>query len=161
MDTITIFTAKYLVYIIVVIAGIYWLTLPKEQKIKMIIFGAITAIVAFALTRIGGAIYFDPRPFVNSNVMPIYPHAANNGFPSDHTALAFTAAAAVFYMNKKFGAGLFILAALVGASRIIGHIHSPIDIFGSIVFVAIAYGVSYYLTPKIFNKIIKHNTNKG
>jgi len=160
MDTLTLFEAKYLVFIIVIIAGVYWVTLPKEQKIKMFVFGVITAVVAFALTRLGGAIYFDPRPFVDSAVTPIYPHAANNGFPSDHTALAFTAAATVFYMNKKFGLVLLFLASLVGASRVLGYIHSFTDILGSIVFVAIAYGLAYYFTPKILTKINKHKASK-
>ena len=160
MDTLTLFEAKYLVFIIVIIAGVYWLTLPKEQKVRMFVFGVITAVVAFALTRLGGAIYFDPRPFVDSAVTPIYPHAANNGFPSDHTALAFTAAATVFYMNKKFGLVLLFLASLVGASRVLGYIHSFTDILGSIVFVAIAYGLAYYFTPKILTKFNKHKVNK-
>ena len=160
MDTLTLFEAKYLVFIIVIIAGVYWVTLPKEQKIKMFVFGVITAVVAFALTRLGGAIYFDPRPFVDSAVTPIYPHAANNGFPSDHTALAFTVAAAVFYMNKKFGLVLLFLASLVGASRVLGYIHSFTDILGSIVFVAIAYAFAYYFTPKILSKINKHKVSK-
>ena len=160
MDTLTLFEAKYLVFIIVIIAGVYWVTLPKEQKIKMFVFGVITAVVAFALTRLGGAIYFDPRPFVDSAVTPIYPHAANNGFPSDHTALAFTVAAAVFYMNKKFGLVLLFLASLVGASRDLGYIHPFTDTLGSIVFVAIAYGLAYYFTPKILTKFNKHKVNK-
>jgi len=160
MDTLTLFEAKYLVFIIVIIAGVYWVTLPKEQKIKMFVFGVITAVVAFALTRLGGAIYFDPRPFVDSAVTPIYPHAANNGFPSDHTALAFTAAVTVFYMNKKFGLVLLFLASLVGASRVLGYIHSFTDILGSIIFVAIAYVFAYYFTPKILSKINKHKVSK-
>lgn len=155
MDLIVLFCAKYLVFIIVLVTVIYWLTLPKEQKIKMFIFGVIVAVVAFALTRLGGAIYFDPRPFVDSAVTPIYPHAPNNGFPSDHTALAFTTAATVFYMNKKIGIVLLFLAFLVGVSRVLGYIHSFTDILGSIIFVAIAYGFAYYFTPKILFRFSK------
>ena len=152
MDAVTIFFAKYVVFIIVLIAGIYWLTLPNKQKVQMLIFGAIIAIVTFILTRIGSAVYYDARPFVDMNVTPILPHDANNGFPSDHTALAFVAAAAVFYMNRKLGSVLFVIAFTVGASRVVGYIHSPTDIAGSIVFVVIAYAVASYITPRVLKK---------
>lgn len=157
MDAVTIFGAKYLVFIIVIIAGVYWLTLPKKQKLQMFVFGVILALVAFLLTRIGSSLYYDSRPFVDSAVKPIIEHAANNGFPSDHTALAFVSAVAVFYMNKKFGIILIILATLVGVSRVVGYIHSVTDILGSIIFVAIAYALSYYLTPNILKKINTQN----
>ncbi len=153
MDLVVLYTAKYLVFVIVLLAGVYWLTLPKKQKIQMLIFAVILAIVAFLLTRIGGMLYYDPRPFVSHSVTPIYPHPDNNGFPSDHTALAFVVASSVFYMSKKIGAIFLVLALMVGVSRVIGNIHSPIDIVGSIVFVVIAYVLSKYATKYILMKL--------
>lgn len=153
MDALVIFFAKYVVFILVMIAGVYWLTLPKKQKVQMLVFGAITAVITLALTRIGGALYYDSRPFVDLGVAPIIPHEANNGFPSDHAALAFAVAATVCYMNKKMGAVLVVMALLVGGSRVIGHIHSPTDILGSIIFVSAAYGAAWYLTPLVMRKL--------
>lgn len=159
VDNVIIFFAKYAVFILVAFAIVYWLTLPKKQKIQMLIFGGIVAGVAFLLTRIGSALYYDSRPFIDMGIQPIVPHDNNNGFPSDHTALAFTAAAAVFYMNKKIGGIAAAIAVCVGASRVLGYIHSPVDILGSIIFVGIAYIVSYKITPRVVRKIsIKHHT---
>jgi undecaprenyl-diphosphatase len=153
MDAIIIFFAKYAVFLIVLVAGVYWLTLPKRQKVQMLVFGLILGLVAFVLTRIGSSLYYDSRPFVDMNVQPIIPHADNNGFPSDHTALAFAAAATTFYMNKKLGLALFILAALVGMARVLGYIHSITDIIGSIVFVALAYVIASYAAKALLKKI--------
>lgn len=153
MDSVLIFFIKYVVFIIVAIAAVYWLTLPKKQKIQMLVFGLVLAAIAFILTRIGSALYYDARPFVDMGIEPLVPHDNNNGFPSDHTALAFSAAAAIFYMNKKLGAITLALALAVGLSRVIGHIHSLTDIIGSIVFVAISYAVAYYVTPKITQRL--------
>ena len=156
MDGVIIFFIKYVVFIIVAIAAVYWLTLPKKQKIQMLVFGITVAVVAFILTRIGSALYYDARPFVDMGIEPLVPHDNNNGFPSDHSALAFAVAAAVFYMNKKIGAGVAALALLVGLSRVVGHIQSITDILGSIIFVAIAYAISYYITPKIVQMLSGH-----
>ncbi len=153
MDGVIIFFIKYVVFIIVAIAVGYWLTLPKKQKIQMLVFGVVVAVVAFVLTRVGSTLYYDSRPFVDMGIDPLVPHDNNNGFPSDHTALAFTAAAALFYMNKKIGSAVLVLALAVGLSRVLGHIHSLTDIIGSIVFVAIAYAAAYYITPKIIHRL--------
>lgn len=153
MDAIIIFFAKYAVFLIVLAAGVYWLTLPKKQKVQMLVFGLILGLVAFILTRIGSALYYDSRPFVDMNIQPIIPHADNNGFPSDHAALAFVAAAATFYMNKKLGIALFVLAALVGLARVLGYIHSVTDILGSIAFVAVAYVVANFVAKVLLKKI--------
>lgn len=161
MDRLIIFFVEYVVFIIVIIAFIYWLTLPNKLKLRMFVFGVIIALVTFILTRIGSALYYDSRPFVDAGIQPIVPHANNNGFPSDHTALAFSAAASVFYMNKRLGAVLLLLATLVGISRVLGYIHSIVDIIGSIIFVFMAYLLAEYLTPKLLKVLAKSVKKKA
>lgn len=153
MNNIIIFAAKYVVFIIPLIAFVYWLTLGKKQKLQFALYGIITLIITFILTRIGSTFYYDPRPFADGSVTPLLPHAADNGFPSDHTALAASVAVATFLVNKKLGIILGLLAILVGASRVVAHVHSPIDIIGSIVFACIGGLAAFYITPKIVNRI--------
>jgi undecaprenyl-diphosphatase len=152
MHTLTLDTAKYLVFIICLIAFGYWLTLPKRQKINLIVFGFFAALTALILAKAGAALYYDPRPFVTHHVTPIYPHGPDNGFPSDHTLLGSFVAVSIYYLNKKLGLALFVLAALVGVSRVAGHIHSPIDIIGSMVFAVVGGLVAAYLTPKVVSR---------
>ena len=45
------------------------------------------------------------------------------------------------------------LAVIVGASRVIGHIHHAADIAGSIVFAIAGSLVAYYLTPRILKHL--------
>lgn len=155
MNNIIIFTAKYVVFIIPLIAFIYWLTLGIKQKVQLALYGIITLITTFILTRIGSALYYDPRPFADGTVAALLPHAADNGFPSDHTALAASVAVAVFLMNKKLGTFLMFLAVLVGLSRVAAHVHSPIDIIGSIIFAGIGGMVAFYTTTYIMKRIYK------
>lgn len=157
MHSLTFYTAKYSYLLIGLIALIYWLTLPKRLKIQLVVFGFITAAVSYLLAKVGAALFYDPRPFVTQHVLPVYPHAADNGFPSDHTLLSAFITVTIFSVNKKIGLLLLLLTLMVGGSRIIGHIHSPIDIIGSIVFALVGGLVAFYLTPKVIQKINSHN----
>ena len=150
MHQLLLYIAKYLIFIIVLLAFVYWLTLPKRIKLESMLFGLIAGLITFALVKLGGAIYYDPRPFVAHGLTPLFPHGADNGFPSDHTALGAYVAFVIFSVNKRLGIILVILATAIGLSRVIGHIHSPIDILGSILFAAIGYGVAWKFTPRLF-----------
>lgn len=155
MNLLLLLIAKYLFVIVGLIAGIYWLTLPTTEKIKVAVFAIIAGIVCFLLIKIGASLYYDPRPFVNNAVTPLYPHAADNGFPSDHTALTAFTALTVYFSSRRLGLILLGMSILIGLSRVIGHIHSPIDIIGSLVIAVIGSGVAYYLTPKIMTRFVK------
>ncbi len=159
MHTIILFAAQYLYFIIAAIAFVYWLRVPQNEKIRLIVFGAILAIVTFALTRIGSVLYYNPRPFMTDGITPIYPHAPGNGFPSDHTALTAFIALTIFSSSKRLGTFLLVLAVVVGSARVIGHIHSPIDIIGSVLFATVGYGAAWFVTPKIIQRI--HNASHG
>jgi len=97
--------------------------------------------------------FYDTRPFVSHNLIPIYPSAADNGFPSDHTALATVIAVTVYVISKRLGLVFFGVALAIGLARVLGNIHSPIDILGSVIFAVLAGAVAYYLTPKLMEKL--------
>ena len=149
MNFIIILCAKYLFIVIGLIAFIYWLKLTNKRKLEIITFGIITALVAFLLAKIGGAMFYNARPFVVNNIVPLLPHAADNGFPSDHTLFSAVIAVTMYSVSKKLGLILGVLSVIVGMSRVLALVHHPIDIVGSIVFAIIGGVVAYYLTPKI------------
>ena len=155
MHEIILITAKYLYLLVGLAAFIYWLTVSRQEKLRLIIFGLIAAIATIVLVKIGAALYYDPRPFVTHNVLPVYPHSANNGFPSDHTALSAFIALTIYSSSKRIGAALLFMAVAVGVSRVVGNIHSPIDIAGSFVFALIGYAVAVSVTPRIIRHIGK------
>jgi len=153
MHTILLFVAKYLFLIVGLLAFAYWLKAPKKEKVRLIVFGAIAAIVTMVLVKVGAALYFDPRPFVTHHVVPLYPHGADNGFPSDHTVLTAFIALTIFSSSKRIGITLLVMSVLIGLSRILGHIHSPIDIIGSLLFALAGYGAAILLTPYILKRL--------
>jgi undecaprenyl-diphosphatase len=137
------------------IAVIYWLTLPTKEKIRIAIFGLIAGVTTYLLVKVGASLYFDPRPFVKHSVTPLYPHSADNGFPSDHTALTAFTALTIFSSARRLGLILLGTSVLIGVSRVIGNIHSPVDIAGSLIIAAIGAVAAYYLTPVLMYRVVK------
>lgn len=73
--------------------------------------------------------YLRPRPFLDHAVVQLLPiDPASKSFPSDHAAISFAIAMAVFQYNKFWGIIFFILASFVSIGRIYGGIHYPADI---------------------------------
>lgn len=132
MDTLTIWGAKYLIFIIGLAAIVLALLKYREKRWRFI--GAIVAagIISVVLAKLAGKLYYHPRPFVVENIKPLIAHANDNGFPSDHTTGSAVIATIVYLYNKKVGLIFFVLAVVVGLGRIGAHLHSPIDIIGGL-----------------------------
>ena len=98
--------------------------------------------------RIGGHLYYDTRPFVREHVAPLFAHAPDNGFPSDHALLTSFLAYSFWRYSKPFALALFVNALLVSAARVAAHVHSPIDIVGSVIFALIGALVVVWVNGK-------------
>ena len=133
LDSLIIFGAKYLYIVVVAVAIIYILRQPREKQKRILLLAIISLPIAYIVAKIGSWLYFDPRPFVVGNFTPLVPHVADNGFPSDHTLLTSAIASVIYVFNKKIGVLLWILALIVGISRVSAGIHHPVDILGSII----------------------------
>ncbi|HVQ44075.1 MAG TPA: phosphatase PAP2 family protein [Candidatus Saccharimonadia bacterium] len=138
MTPLIIFTAQYLHLAILAVAAVVWLTLPREDKRKLALTALLAAVIGFALTKVAGALYYNPRPFVADHVVPLIYHAANNGFPSNHTVLAMLVALLVLQVSKRWGIVLVAAALVVGAARVAAGVHSPLDIAGAVIVATVA-----------------------
>lgn len=151
---IIIFCAKYVVFIIALLALGYWATLNKKKKVRLAVTVIIGLVAAVIIAKIASKLYYDPRPFVKQNLTPLFTHSPDNGFPSDHTYLAMTIATSVYFYRRKLGAVLFVLTLIVGVARVLAHVHSPIDIIGALVIGAIAGSIGFYLTNLVAKKYL-------
>ena len=143
MTTFIIVCAKYLVYVVAAV-GLFYYWLTREWK-NFGVFAALSLALAYILGWLAGKLWYDTRPFVADHSTPLIPHAANNGFPSDHMLLASAVASIVFVYNRALGLALWALALIVGLSRVAAGVHHLADIAGA-AFVAIAATlISYWL----------------
>lgn len=149
MDNLIIFCAKYLIFILVLVAFIVWLNVPAKKRWQFAAAVVLAGIAALILSKLAGRLYFHHRPFVVQNIKPLIPHGDDNGFPSDHTLLATTLVTAVYFYRRRVGAVLLGLAVVVGISRVLAHVHWAIDILGGLILGMLAGCIGYALAKKL------------
>ncbi len=75
------------------------------------------------------------RPFIRyPEIKLLIPRPGSYSFPSGHTMSSFTAATVIFYFNKNTGIPAYILAFLIGFSRLYLFCHYPTDVLAGAVF---------------------------
>lgn len=147
-NLLIIFGAKYLIYVMIVIFVIAFFLLAKNKKKDAILFAALVLPFSYLLNKTLSFFFYNPRPFVENNFTPLVDHVADNGFPSEHTLLAFSIAAISFYMNKKITAFFIAAALVVGISRVLAGVHHTLDVLGSIGIVILVALLVYYFQNK-------------
>src|SRR5665811_1090201 len=89
----------------------------------------LSLVILVVLIKVVAGIHADPRPFVvHPSIRPLFAHPRDNGFPSDHTALAATVALLVMMYRRWLGALLLAASIVVGAARMAAHVHHGQDI---------------------------------
>ncbi len=144
-DVIIIFCAKYLIYIDILMFLAFLFLARRRVRGRLIVMTVIAGVFAYVIARIAALLWYDPRPFVESGIVPLIAHAADNGFPSDHMLLAGTLASVVMFRNARLSIIFWLVAIAIGASRVLAHIHHSIDIIAS----AIIGIVSAYIAFEI------------
>ncbi len=157
VDTLSIFAANYLWYVIISIAVVYFLIQPRPEQKRMLILAALVLPLVYLVSLLGGALYYDPRPFVVGHFAPLIPHKPNNGFPSDHVLWSTATAAIILPSNEYLSLLLWLLTILVGASRVHAGVHHPIDIVGSITIAVLVTAVVYLVIGRI--ELFRDSTN--
>jgi undecaprenyl-diphosphatase len=89
-----------------------------------------------------------PRPFVSHPhaVHLFAQHAADAGFPSDHTTAAFAIGIALVLRFRTWGAVVLVLGTLLAITRVGMAIHYPTDVLGGAVIGTLA-AVILWLPP--------------
>jgi undecaprenyl-diphosphatase len=154
MDTVIIFCATYVIILPVAVFLYYFLRESRYRKIENIVHALVICIVSYAIAKLLGHFYYDPRPFVVDGSIPLIPHAPDNGFPSDHTLLASALAAIVMCYRARAGYLLWLVALVIGAARVYAGVHHPIDILGSILIVLAVATAVHYMEKRWKNAII-------
>ncbi len=108
---------------------------PERMRYQIGMFAALTAMALSSLVvLISNALFFRPRPFDGlDGINLLFYQPTDSSFPSNSAAAAFAIAAAVWCVNRRIGAVLFIAAAVYGFSRVYVGVHYPADILGGAV----------------------------
>ena len=150
VDNLIIFAAKYLIFVMVFILVGFWLLSNRKIRWQFAAVVILSGIIALSLSWLASKFYYHPRPFVVENIKPLVAQEADNSFPSNHMLLATNLALTIYFYNRRIGIVMLVLALLVGLGRIGAHVHSPIDIIGSLILAAIGAWLGYWLARKLF-----------
>lgn len=74
------------------------------------------------------------RPcWIDTTVELLIPAPQDYSFPSGHTFAAFTAAYCIYYYHRKAGIMAFVLAGIIGFSRLYLFVHFPTDVLAGMI----------------------------
>jgi membrane-associated phospholipid phosphatase len=155
VDSVVVFAAQYLLFIMVAGFAVFWLLgEDRAGKVRLGVAAVAGLVVGAALLVIAGKVHADPRPFVqNPALHPLFRHARDNGFPSDHSLAAGLIATLVLLRSRVYGS-VFALAALcVAASRVAAHVHHVQDVAAGLALGAIAAVIGYYVAAAVLGRL--------
>lgn len=137
-----------------IVMGIIFLTTKKTRKT------GLRVLIALLISLIVGNIILKPmvarpRPYWVKDVDILVKHLKDYSFPSGHSYAASAFAASLWYEFKNWSIVWFVLAILMGISRLYLFVHYPTDVLaGLILGVLFAVGAN-----KIVNHFYKGATN--
>ena len=149
-----IFSAKYVYIAIIAIAVFYFLKQPSDIRKRIIILSVFVLPITYAMAKLVGHFYYDPRPFVQNNFIPLIPHESNNGFPSNHTLVSAAISAVVYPFSRKTSIMLWMMTALVGISRVYVGVHHFIDVCSSIIISVVITWLIYKIVRLFRERLI-------
>ncbi|HLW38603.1 MAG TPA: phosphatase PAP2 family protein [Candidatus Eremiobacteraceae bacterium] len=125
--------------------------LARARSAALLLWLGGGALLAAALTYAAGRMLFDPRPFTVLPVTPLVAHAADNGFPSDHSSVAAFIAAAVWFVDARLALVASLAALAIGFARAYCFLHWPADVLagwciGALPAVLAGYGWRRHVT---------------
>lgn len=137
MPTILItFLASFLIWVLIGLLFIIRLPAGRQGlKRKDIIWIILSGLLALGIAVLVKYLVPNvPRPYIfNSNNLLTITTPTDSSFPSEHTALAFGLAFAIYLRNKKLGLAFITGALLVALGRVLANVHFIIDIIGSVI----------------------------
>ena len=119
---------------------------PNDGRREALVAGVASAVVAIAVGLVLERMLNRPRPFVELGFQPLFPHAADSSFPSDHTLVGVALVGPMLWQSPKLGIWLFAWALIIGFARVAGGVHYPTDIVGSAILALALDGVIWVVS---------------
>lgn len=154
VDYFFIFSAQALILFLGFGVAALLITRMKEWGKELFFDAAIGVCAALFINWLVPLFYIRPRPFIDHAVKQLLPmDPASKSFPSDHAAISFAIAMAVFQYNKFWGIIFLVLASIVSIGRVYGGIHYPADILvGAMIGI-----IASFLVKKLLDYLLKRN----
>jgi undecaprenyl-diphosphatase len=164
VDSVIVFVAQYLLFIMAGGFAVYWLAGEgwPDGKVRLGATAVAGLVLALAFIYIGGKLHSDPRPFVqDASLKPMFAHAKDNGFPSDHSTVAGLIAALVLWRSRAWGALFGVAALLVAAARVLAHVHHVQDVVAGLALGVLAFLAAWYVVRFALARLARRQAQEG
>jgi undecaprenyl-diphosphatase len=143
MSVVVSICAQFLPFLPPAVLLLLWWRRPVGVRSRFALLAVVAGVCAGALVLLAGLVHDDPRPFVvDPSQPPLFTHSEDNGFPSDHTTYAATAALVVATVRRRLGLLLLASAVLSGLARVAANVHHVQDIMAGLDIAVVAVGVA-------------------
>lgn len=143
MDPLIVFCAQTLPLVPPTVAAVVWFLLPRPQKWGLAVRAVLALGLTAALVLAAGSLHDDPRPFTLDPSHPaLFPHAVDNGFPSDHTAYAAAVSLLVLTVRRRLGIVLLAFSVVGGLARVAANVHHLQDIVAGLLLATLSVAVA-------------------
>jgi len=132
-EVIITFLASFLIWFMFAGLGYLWIIDGKVLK-EQVLHAFLTALIAWGIAQMIKGLFPTTRPFHTNGKAPLTVTVPTDAaFPSGHASAAFGLAVSVWLHDKKIGKVFLVSAVLVGLGRILGNVHSLLDVSGGCV----------------------------
>lgn len=128
----------------------------RRDAQRAVVAAGLSAGVALAIASVMARIVDRPRPFVAhpGGVHLFVAHAADPGFPSDHTTAAFAIGVALLLRFRAWGIVTLVAAAILAVGRVALGIHYPTDVLaGAALGSAVAIAMHHPRVRVLLNRL--------
>lgn len=110
----------------------------------------LSAGLGLAIAQVVARLVDRPRPFVAhpAAVHLFSQHAADSGFPSDHTTAAFAIGVALVLRQRAWGIVVLVAAAVLAVGRVAIGVHYPSDVLAGAVLGTAAAALLHLPVPR-------------
>lgn len=148
LDQFMIFSARWLPYVMIAAAVIWFLDGPRRNRFVLVAFGA-ALLARFVIVSTIYAVYDVERPF--EMLSAVVPLVASSGpaFPSGHAAFYTALAVGLFLHRRRPAIPFLTAAALVVFARVYTGVHWPSDVAGgALIGAGTAWLITWYVKKK-------------
>lgn len=145
---VTVF-AEYLIFMLPLASFIVWVRLSRSNRLLMTWRALLAGLIGLGIAAVAREMFYNPRPFTTGQVDAFFFQEANNGFPSTHTLTSSLVAVVTYMSSRRIGLLLGLCALAIGIARVLGHVHSWVDILASIVIALVALMLTNWIIPRL------------
>ena len=127
----------------------------RRDAQRAVVAAGLSAGLALAIASVMARLVDRPRPFVSHHGVHLFvAHAADPGFPSDHTTAAFAIGVALLLRFRVWGIVTLVFATVLAVGRVALGIHYPTDVLaGAALGAAVALGLYAPAVRALLNRL--------